>query len=125
MTAEDLRAKWDEIKGAVKRRTQRKVLGMSTMAVGGIAVGVGALGLAFWLGRRSVKRGQEREPVKPGESFVGLERPQLQQRRPSRVAGMFEPALDTAVSTAVNAAMKTAVNALTRRLQQENRQHGQ
>lgn len=124
VTSQDLQNKWDEIKLAVRRRTQRRVLGMTTATVAGIVVGAGALGLAYWLGRRGAgKSKQQRERPAPGESFVGVEGPQLRSHRPSRVSRVIDPAIDTAVSTAVNATVRSAVNALTGRMNRANERH--
>lgn len=123
VTSQDLQDKWNEIKLAVRRRTQRRVLGMTTATVAGIVVGAGALGLAYWLGRRGASKSQRVDRPEPGESFIGVERPQLRAHRPSRVSRVLDPALDTAVSTAVNATVRSAVNALTGRINRANERH--
>ena len=96
VTVRDLQTSWDGIKRAARHETERRVLGVTALTVGGIALGVGVLGLAFWLGRRSAAPPQ---------------RPAVAPRR-------LDTPLDTAVNALVNAAVKSAVTALTKRLQE-------
>ena len=119
VTAQDLRDKWDEIKQTARRGTQRRVLGMTVLTVGGIALGLGALGAAFWLGRRrSARCRAAAAPEEAPEAVAREEAPARPQRRSSAVSRALEPALDSAVNTVVNAAVKSAVNALTKRLRE-------
>lgn len=122
VTAEDLQDKWNQIKQTVRREAQRRVLGMTYTTAGGIVLGVGALGLAFWLGRRTgIARSRRGMPPKE-EDVVEIETPRVRVHRGSSgVSRVLEPALETAVNTAVNAAVKSAVNAVTKRLQQETK----
>lgn len=111
VTAEDLQRKWENVEDAVKAKAQQKVAGLSYIAIGGIVLGASALGLAFWLGRKSADSGKPTQPPKPGESFVGMEAPQLRQRAPAnnhRLSQIIDPMID--------ATMKSAVNALTDKL---------
>ena len=107
ITVRDLQTSWDGIKRAVRHETERRVLGMTTLTVGGIALGVGVLGLAFWLGRRSAT-----PPAAPA-----AEAPAAPPQRPAVAPRRLDTPLDTAVNALVNAAVKSAVAALTKRLQ--------
>jgi hypothetical protein len=106
ITADDLHEKWENIEHAVKEKAQQKVMGLSYIAIGGIVLGAAALGTAFWLGRKSASSGQKMQPPKPGESFVGMEEPQLRRAAvPSgrKMGQIMEPVVDTALKSAVNA----------------------
>ncbi|MCE5241416.1 hypothetical protein LLH23_23370 [bacterium] len=107
ITVRDLQTSWDGIKRAARQETERRVLGMTALTVGGIALGVGVLGLAFWLGRRSAAA-----PAVPTEAAPAAP-PQRLVAAPRRL----DTPLDTAVNALVNAAVKSAVMALTKRLQ--------
>jgi len=109
VTAQDLQDKWNEIKQVARRETQRRLMGMTVTTLAGVALGAGALGVAFWLGRRS-----GRARCRPGQSALPFEDRPAAPRR----AGVLEPALQTAVNSAVNAVVRSAVNALTNRLRQ-------
>ncbi|MGE5532120.1 MAG: hypothetical protein ACM3VW_08405, partial [Bacteroidota bacterium] len=88
-----------------------KVMGLSYIAIGGIILGAAALGTAFWLGRKSSSSDQKVQPPKPGESFVGMEEPQLR-----RVSGPSNRKLNHIMEPVVDTALKSAVNALTDKL---------
>lgn len=107
VSAEDVRRKWEDVEATVKSKVQQKALGMSYVTIGAIVLGAGALGAAFWLGRRSAMSGQKMEPPKPGESFVGLEQPQLAKVTRSgngpALGRVLEPAVDRLVASAVSA----------------------
>jgi hypothetical protein len=119
----DLQSKWEEITAAVKRQTERKVAGVSALAVGGVVLGLGAIGVAFWLGRRSAKHHHHDQPPPSAPQNAVADRSQATPaERPSRLARTLEPALDSAVDTVVAAAVKSAVNALTNRLRNERQQ---
>lgn len=106
VTAEDIKAKWHKVEEAVQRTTHQKVVGVSYITVGAIVLGAGALGTAFWLGRRSATAGQKAQPPQPGQSFVGVERPQM-AARPSRgnnrLGMILQPMVDSVVRSAVSA----------------------
>jgi hypothetical protein len=104
ITADDLHEKWEHIEVAVKAKAQEKVMGLSYVAIGGIVLGAAALGTAFWLGRKSAQSVQKTQPPKPGESFVGMEEPQLRRVQSNRKLNhIMEPVVDSALKSAVNA----------------------
>lgn len=106
ITAEDLEAKWEAVEDAIKSTAHRKVAGLSYVAIGGIVLGAGALGLAFWLGRKSAEPAKAEQLSQPGESFVGLAEPQLRQRglAPNQRLNQFiEPLIEAGIKKAVNA----------------------
>ncbi|MHB8997274.1 MAG: ETRAMP family protein [Armatimonadota bacterium] len=111
ITADDLHEKWEHIEVAVKEKAQQKVMGLSYIAIGGIVLGAAALGTAFYLGRKSAQSGQKMQPPKPGESFVGMEEPQLR-----RVTGQSNRKLNHLMDPVVDTALRSAVNALTDKL---------
>ncbi|MEN6305924.1 MAG: hypothetical protein ABFD96_24575 [Armatimonadia bacterium] len=108
VTADDVQQKWHEVEATVKSTVQRKVMGMSYVTIGAIVVGAGALGAAYWLGRRSGSSRAKTAQPKPGESFVGLESPQLVKANRSssgpNLGKIIEPAVHRLVSTALSAA---------------------
>jgi len=108
VTAEDVQQKWHEVEATVKSKMQRKVVGMSYATLGAIALGVGALGTAFWLGRRSGSARAKMAPPRPGESFVGLESAQLQKAGQdgggANLGQVIEPVVHRLVATALSAA---------------------
>ena len=123
VSSEDLQSKWDEITSAVRRQTERKVMGVSVLAVGGIVLGVGAVGVAYWLGRRSARHHQPEARLQRVEPSAAVQAaPAATRDRPSMLARTLEPALDSAVDSVVNAAVKSAVNALTNRLRSDRQQ---
>lgn len=108
VTAEDVQRKWHEVEATVKSKMQRKVMGMSYMTIGAIALGAGALGAAYLLGRRSASAGGRQSSLRPGESFVGLERAQLakggQAGGGANLGKVIEPVVHRLVATALSAA---------------------
>jgi len=105
----------DIIKGAVKRQAEQRVMGLSSLALGGIILGAGALGLAYWLGRRSAI------PARPApasaESSAGLQRPQSAVR--GREGISISRAVEPAPERALDAAVQLGIEALTKRLKEE------
>lgn len=111
ITAEDLQHKWEAVEEAVRTKAQQKVAGMSYITIGGIILGAGALGAAFWLGRKSAEAGKQEQPPKPGETFVGLAEPQLRRRTSAK-----QQRLNQIIDPVIEATMKSAVNAITNKL---------
>jgi uncharacterized membrane protein YebE (DUF533 family) len=104
VTVHDLQAKWDEIKLAARQQTERRVLGMTALTIGGIALGIGALGAAYWLGRRSARP--------PTPAAAPAPQPTSPTPRPSPAAAP----VNTALNALVNAAVESGLQALTKRL---------
>jgi len=82
------------------------VSGVSVLALGGVALGAGLLGLAFWAGRRSASH---REAPRPEPVATASPTP---ASRPA------DSALNTALTALINAAVQSGVKALTKRLEQ-------
>ena len=111
VTAQDLARKWDEIKQAARGRAERRVLGVTILTAGGIALGLGALATAFVLGRRSAAPRREMVPAEPAPAPAEPHQPR------SEVVRSLQPALNSALTALINAGAKAAVGALTRRLE--------
>ncbi|MBU0610931.1 MAG: hypothetical protein KKI08_23830 [Armatimonadetes bacterium] len=111
MTAQDLADKWDEIKQAARGQAERRVLGVTILTAGGIALGLGALATAFVLGRRSAAPRHEVVPAEPAPA------PEEKPTPRSEVVRSLQPALTSALTALVNAGAKAAVSALTKRLE--------
>ena len=103
VTSDEVQEKWQEVQEAVREQVEHKVLGMSYLTAGLIAVGVGALGTAYYLGRRGAE-GPRREaaalvaPQSPRPSREG-------RTADKRVSNVLEPVIDQALRSAVTAVM--------------------
>lgn len=107
VTADDLQNKWQELETALKVKTQKKTLGITHLSLGLLAVGVGAVGVAFWLGRRSARS----QPV-AGASVASCSDVAAVSAHPSlpsegaqspRLAQILEPVMDIVVRSAMTA----------------------
>ena len=112
VTTEDLQRKWENIEDALNATAQQKVAGLSQVAVAGIVLGIGALGLAFWLGRRSAAAA----PSTSGRLDAGEAAFEAEAPRPAQHAARPHDALNQILNPVIGAAVKSAVNALGDRL---------
>lgn len=106
VTTEDLQRQWGQIQETVCTRARQKVLGVPSVALVGIAVGVGALGVAFWLGRRSARAADTPAPVAAPAAAPAA------SPGPAPAA----PGLGRALQPMLDAAVRSAVKAVTERL---------
>lgn len=97
VTSEDLQEKWQEVQVAVREQVEQKVLGLSYLTIGLIAVGAGALGTAYYLGRRGASGGRCEMAVKAAASLPNLP--------PMPAQSALTPVIDHAVRSVVTAAM--------------------
>lgn len=108
ITTHDLQARWDEIKDAARHETERRFMGMTALTLGGIALGAGVIGLAFWAGRRSKRHHESVAPALPAVAVAPTAAP---------IARPADTALNTALSALINVAVQSGVKALTKRLE--------
>jgi len=97
VTSDDLQEKWQEVQEAVREQAEQKVLGMSYLTAGLVVVGVGALGTAYYLGRRSA--------AGEGHEAVAETTPQLPRSAPARPSTPLDPLVDQVLRQAVTALM--------------------
>ena len=108
VTGTNLEAKWTSIQKAVTRQAEQKMWGLSVTTLGLLALGAVALGTAFWLGRRSVRRAEPRRESAdsaPGPAIV-----RHQSLQPGFFAQLLTPLVETAVKAGVNV-VTTKLNA--------------
>lgn len=95
VTSEDLQEKWQDVEDAVREQVERKVLGVSYLTLGVLAASVGALGAAYYLGRRTAHSTPCRGPEDAARQAPEPIRP--------RPAAPPNPLLDQLVRSAITA----------------------